>query len=269
MLYFSLYDTHCFLYFSVILSLTHKILCYPTRPCWSPTRFCWCSSSFPIVYSLCSDTTHPLPPVPCAVLWVQVSSPQSTCWMILGNSLNISVPQFPSLQWDNDSTCSRRSVRREGHTCQSPGSMSCLEWPAKTCQVFLVPWLLFDFPLTSPGLNQHFAENSLLVSLLDEWTSLVSPWLGPESLLLTVSTQTPVSEDLAWSLLCTAFPSLSALTEICLLPTVTAGRRDAPRSLALSYVLSHSHSCAMRCNHHLKCIVNFLRRSYCKLLKLS
>lgn len=168
--------------------------------------------------------------------------------------------QFLCLTWDDNSTHFKGFVRKRGHYLW-------VTWK------HVLPWVIsydldltfiFEFPL---GLNQHFPENSLLACWMSGFVLSF-----PSSVQNPCPWQTP-SKPCFWghssvpSLHC--LPYLFLLSLICLLPTVTVCRQNAPHNLALNYMLSYSHICVMHYNHLRKYIVNSLRRSYCKLLKLS
>lgn len=127
-----------------------------------------------------------------------------------------------------------------------------------------MPLIIFEVPV---GAEPALSREESLCQLVARVTFSCLPIPGSESLPPTASTQTLSGDSSFPSAHCLAQRLLPSL--ICLLPTLTVRRQNAPHNLALNYMLSYTHICVMRYNHPLKYIVNSLRRSYCKPLKLS
>lgn len=124
--------------------------------------------------------------------------------------------------------------------------------------------LMYHLSLNSPWCwTSHFPENSLLVSLLDEWVSCsLHAWV-----------QSPCGWQTAPSP-CWRDPEVSTLhsrsyllwLSRCVLPTVAMGL-ECPTQSALGHMLPYSHLCAMSYNPLLKYAADSLRRPYQQVVK--
>ena len=246
---FSLYEYIVTLFSVLLVTLhfIHTISYYPTRPC---LKF-MTPLLIPVGVSLCVLVLCDLP---FSLLWPSLlwmvripmgsrSRPRSTRQIVLASSHHLSMRRFWSLKQDN-SAHFQWFVRRRG-SCSWITWKQALHW--MTSSAMIVVFGALDLSLNSPwALSQHFTEKSSFVSLLHEWI-LLSSIPGSESLPLTVSTQTLFGDSSFPSVHCLASLLLPSL--ICLLPTLTVRRRNAPLNLVRNYMLSYTHFCVMCYNH--------------------